>query len=85
MQVRLINDAPLAISTGALVVPFFSQSDLDAVAKDADAKIGGVVAEALRAGEIRGRLAEHVLIYAKEQPYRRVLAVGLGERSAFEP
>lgn len=85
MQVRLINDAPLALSAGALVVPFFSQSDLDGVAKDVDAKIGGVIAEALRTGEIRGRLAEHVLIYAQGEPYRRVLAIGLGERSAFEP
>jgi len=85
MQVRLINDAPLALSAGALVVPFFSQSDLDGVAKDIDAKIGGVIAEALRTGEIRGRLAEHVLIYAQGEPYRRVLAIGLGERGTFEP
>ena len=85
MQVRIINDAPLALSAGALVVPFFSQSDLDGVAKEVDAKIGGVIAEALRTGEIRGRLAEHVLIYAPGEPYRRVLAIGLGERGAFEP
>src|SRR5581483_10543258 len=85
MQVRLTSDAPLGVGAGALVVPFFSQTELDGVAKEVDARIGGVIAEALRSGEIRGRLGEHVLVYAPGEPYRRVLAVGLGERGAFEP
>lgn len=85
MQIRLNNDAPLSVGAGALVVPFFSQTDLDGVAKDVDNAVGGVIAAALKSGEVRGRLGEHVLIYAPGQPYRRVLAVGLGERSSFEP
>jgi leucyl aminopeptidase len=85
MQVRLSHDAPLSVRAGALVVPVFSDAPLEGAAKDADAALGGVVADALASGEIRGRLAEHVLIYAKGQPFRRVLAVALGERAKFEP
>ncbi|MGA9018186.1 MAG: leucyl aminopeptidase [Candidatus Cybelea sp.] len=85
MQVRLTHDAPGHVRTGALVVPFFSDNSLEGVAKEIDAKLGGVIADALAAKEIQGRLGEHVLVYAKDEPYRRVLAISLGERSRFEP
>ncbi|MBV9232777.1 MAG: leucyl aminopeptidase [Candidatus Eremiobacteraeota bacterium] len=85
MQVRLSNDAPLDVRAGALVVPFFSGAALEGVAAEVDAALGGVIADAIAAGETRGRLGEHVLSYAKDAPYRRVLAVGLGERASFEP
>jgi leucyl aminopeptidase len=85
MQVRLIHDAPSSVRAGALVVPFFSDSGLEAAAQAVDAELGGVIADALSAGEVRGRLGDHVLVYAKGKPYRRILAVGLGERSSFEP
>jgi leucyl aminopeptidase len=85
MQVRLTHDAPGRAQTGALVVPFFSDAALDATAKEIDDKLGGVIADALAAKEIQGRLGEHVLVYAKDEPYHRVLAVSLGERARFEP
>ena len=85
MQIRIVQDAPDTVRTGALVVPVFSDAPLEGAAKDVDAKLGGAIADALAAGEIKGKLAEHVLVYAKDQPFRRVLAVGLGEREKFEP
>ena len=85
MQIRLSNDAPTGVRAGALVVPFFSDNQLEGVAKEVDAELGGAIAEALASGEIRGRAGEHVLIHAKDRPYRRVLAVSLGERKGFEP
>ena len=85
MQVRIAHDSPLGVRAGALVVPIFSDGSLDGIAKDVDAELGGVIAGALAAGEIRGKLGEQVLVYAKDRPYRRVLAVSLGERSSFEP
>jgi leucyl aminopeptidase len=85
MQVRLSHDAPTRVRAEALVVPFFSNEPLDDTAKEIDAVLGGVIADALSAGEIKGKLAEHVLAYAKDEPFRRVLAVSLGERSRFEP
>src|SRR5579863_1356007 len=84
MQVRLIHDAPSHVHTGALVVPFFSDTALESTAKEIDDKLGGVIADALAAKEIQGRLGENVLIYAKGEPYQRVLAVSLGERARFE-
>ncbi len=85
MQVRLSNDVPLDVRAGALVVPFFSDAPLEGIASEVDAAFGGIIADAIAAGETHGRLGEHVLIYAKDAPYRRVLAVGLGERAKFEP
>ncbi|MBV8499600.1 MAG: leucyl aminopeptidase [Candidatus Eremiobacteraeota bacterium] len=85
MQVGLSHDAPLGVRAGALVVPVFSDTPLEGTAKEVDAALGGVIADALASGEIRGRLGEHVLVYAKGQPYRRVLAVSLGEHAKFEP
>ena len=85
MQVYLSADEPIGVSAGALVVPFFSKSPLDGAAKAADAASGGEISEAISAGEVRGKIGEHVLVYTKGQPYRRILAVSLGDESSFEP
>ncbi len=85
MQVGLIHDAPDHVRAGALVVPFFSDSPLEGTSAEVDAALGGTIADALASKEIAGRLGENVLVYAKGQPYRRVLAVSLGERARFEP
>jgi leucyl aminopeptidase len=85
MQVRLIADAAAEVRAGALVLPFFSDAALEGTAKEIDATLDGVIADALASKEIRGGLGEHVLVYAKGRPYQRVLAVSLGERAKFEP
>jgi leucyl aminopeptidase len=85
MQVRLTADEPISVSAGALVVPFFSESPLEGATKEIDAALGGAIAEALASGEVRGKFGEHVLAYAKGQPYRRVFAISLGQQSSFEP
>ena len=85
MQVFLTTDEAIGVSAGALVVPFFSQTPLEGVASEIDAALGGVIADAVASGEVRGKLGEHVLAYAKDRPYRRVLAISLGDRANFEP
>ncbi len=85
MQVRLTADEPIGVSAGALVVPFFAESPLEGVSKVVDGALGGAIAEAISAGEVRGKFGEHVLAYAQGQPYRRVFAVSLGKESSFEP
>jgi leucyl aminopeptidase len=84
MQVRIAQDAPAAARTGALVVPVFAGGELSEPAKAVDGVLGGAIAEILASGEIKGKLAECALVHAKEQPFHRVLVVGLGERDAFE-
>jgi leucyl aminopeptidase len=85
MQVHPYADQPVSVSAGALVVPFFSEGSLEGVTKDVDAALDGALADARSSGEVRGRLGDHVLIYAKGKPYRRVLAISLGDQSSFEP
>jgi|SRR5579883_1859698 len=85
MQVYTTADEPIAVSAGALVVPFFAGAPLEGVAKEIDTQLDGVIADAIASGEVRGKLGEHVLVYAKGRPFRRVLAVGLGEPGSFEP
>jgi leucyl aminopeptidase len=85
MQVRIVQDAPVGVHTGALVVPVFTGEALEGAAKDVDALLGGAIADAIASGEIKGKLAECVLVHAKDRPFRRVLAVGLGDAAKFEP
>jgi leucyl aminopeptidase len=85
MQVRIAPDAAANIAAGALVVPVFTDAKLDGAAAEADAALGGAIADMLAAGEISGKANEVSLIHAKDQPFRRVLAVGLGERAKFTP
>ena len=85
MQIRIVEDTPAETRTGALVVPVFSGATLDGAAAQADSACGGEIGEALQSGEIKGKLGEVVLVHAKDRPFRRVLAVGLGESAAFEP
>ncbi len=84
MQIRIVGDAPLGVRTEALVVPIFESTALDGTSKDVDAAVGGPISDALAAGEVKGKLGETVLAYAKDQPFRRVLGVGLGESAKFE-
>ncbi len=85
MQVRIAHDAPAAARTGALVVPVFSGNELSGPAKTVDGALNGAIADVLSSGEMKGKLAEVSFIHAKDQPFHRVLLVGLGDADKFEP
>jgi leucyl aminopeptidase len=85
MQVRIAGDAATKVVAGALVVPVFTDAKLDGAAAEANAALDGALAEILAGGEITGKANEVALLYAKDQPYRRVLVVGLGDRAKFVP
>ncbi len=85
MQVRIAHDAPAAVRSGALVVPVFSGSELAGPAKAVDAALNGAIADVISSGEMKGKLAEIAFIHAKDQPFHRVLVVGLGDADKFEP
>jgi leucyl aminopeptidase len=85
MQIRIAQDTPVSVRTGALVVPVFSGGELTGAAKAVDAALGGAIADVLSSGEIKGKPNEHALIHAKDQPFHRVLVVGLGDSGKFEP
>ena len=81
MQVHVSNDAPTSVASGALVVPVFSGGALDGVAAEIDRALDGALSDILAGGEISGKPNETSLIHAKGSPFKRVLAVGLGERA----
>ena len=85
MQIRVSEGTAASLTTGALVVPAFKDGRLDGAAATADRELGGAIADVIAAGEFKGKPNEVVLIHAKDLPYKRVLAVGLGEREKFEP
>lgn len=85
MQIRIAHEAPAEIRAGALAVPVFVGAALDGAAREADAATGGALADAIAAGEIKGKLGEVVLVHAKDRPFKRLLAVGLGEAAEFTP
>jgi leucyl aminopeptidase len=85
MQVRVSQDAPAQVRTGALVVPVFSDRELDGPTAEIDALLGGAIADAVKSGEIKGKIGETVFLHAKDQPFHRVLAVGIGESAKCDP
>jgi leucyl aminopeptidase len=85
MQVRISTDAATKQTAGALVVPVFADGKLDGAAHDADAALGGAIADVLASAEITGKPNEVSLVHAKDHPFKRVLVVGLGDRAKFTP
>jgi leucyl aminopeptidase len=85
MQVRISTDAAASIATGALVLPVFSDKQLDGIAREIDALTGGALSDVLASGEIAGKTNELALVHAKAAPFRRVALVGLGDRAKFTP
>lgn len=81
MHVHVSRDAAASVATGALVVPVFAGTTVDGVAADVDRLLGGAIADVLASGEIAGKPNETSLVHAKETPFRRVLAIGVGERA----
>jgi leucyl aminopeptidase len=77
MQIHVTSGAPASLNAVALVVPVFADSRLDGAALAADTDLGGGIAEAFAAGEIKGAEGESVLLRAGT---KRILAVGLGKR-----
>ncbi len=88
MQVTVSGDLARSVSSGALVVPVFSDKKLEGAAADVDPKLGGVIAAALADGEHQGKNNEVALFHTSgttDLGVRRVLVIGLGDRSKFEP
>ncbi|MFN2448758.1 MAG: leucyl aminopeptidase [Candidatus Baltobacteraceae bacterium] len=85
MQVRIATDAPGSVRAAALVVPIFSGSPLDGAAKVLDGELQGALDAVVSAGEIKGKLGDLTLVHAHGKPYSRVLLIGLGESTKFEP
>jgi leucyl aminopeptidase len=85
MQVRISTDAAASLATGALVLPVFSDKQLDGVAAEIDALTGGALSDVLASEEIAGKPNELALVHAASSPFRRVALVGLGDRAKFTP
>jgi leucyl aminopeptidase len=84
MQIRVAAGAPIDARTAALVVPIFSNEALAGAAQLADGAVGGALSEAISSGEFKGAFGDTLLVHAGERPFKRVLAIGLGERARFE-
>jgi leucyl aminopeptidase len=85
MQVRITTDAPASVATGALVLPVFADKRLDGVAAEIDKTLGGALADVLESGEMAGKPNELAVVHAKDQPYKKVVLIGLGDRAKFTP
>jgi leucyl aminopeptidase len=82
MQIHVTPNAAGIAQTGATVVPVFSDGKLDGAAHAADAALGGAIANVLESGEIKGAVGDVVLLHGTGD-HKRVLVVGLGDRTTF--
>jgi leucyl aminopeptidase len=83
MQLRIASGPLALVEAQALVVPVWADRSLDGAAEPIEAELGGAIADILASGEISGKAGESALVRAKDRPYQRVLAVGLGDREKF--
>jgi len=81
MQVQVSHDSAVSVAAGALVVPVFAAEALADAAAELDAVLDGALADVVASGEMSGKANEVALVHAKASPFKRVLLVGLGERS----
>ena len=84
MQVTVSAGSARTLHSGALVVPVFSDGKLDGAAEIADKELGGALTDVLAGKEITGAANDVVLLRGAELGTKRVLAIGLGDRSKFE-
>jgi leucyl aminopeptidase len=85
MQVRISTDAATKVQADALVVPVFADGKLEGAAAAADTATGGALADIIATAEITGKPNEVSLVHAKDQPFKKVLLIGLGDREKFRP
>jgi leucyl aminopeptidase len=83
VEIRIATKISTAIETDALVVSIFTDGVLEGEAVAANEALGGAIANMLESREITGKANQLSLLHALDQPFRRVLVVGLGERKKF--
>src|SRR5579872_1120858 len=84
MRVTISGDLARSVTSGALVVPVFSDKKLEGATADIDPKLGGVIATALADGEHLGKANEVALFHVTgDLGVKRVAVVGLGDRDKF--
>jgi len=85
MLVEVSSAAPRELACDALVVPVFAdEPQIDGAAAEIDLRLGGALRESLRAGEFAGKPGEHVVLHAWNEPFRRVLALGVGPHAKLK-
>ncbi|MBV9102513.1 MAG: leucyl aminopeptidase [Candidatus Eremiobacteraeota bacterium] len=85
MQIRIHRDAQDALAVSALVLPVFADANFDGATQRWDALLDGALRELIASEEITGKIGDVALLHHKDGKVRRILAVGLGERTAFAP
>ena len=85
MDIQVIAGAIQTTDDELIVVNLFEGTDTPGGATGAvDAALGGLVSEAIAAGDIQGKRGEMSMFYTRGAiPARRVLVVGLGAKDSF--
>jgi len=85
MEIKIVSDAIQNVADEMIVVNLFEGMQTPGGATAAvDRALGGVISEAIAAGDLRGKKGEVAVFYSHGMiPARRVLVVGLGPQDRF--
>jgi leucyl aminopeptidase len=84
MELAAVTSSAARQRTECAIVGVYEKGTLSAAAKELDTKLNGQLARLVKQGDVRGKLAETLLLpEPKSAPCARVLIVGLGAQDKF--
>jgi leucyl aminopeptidase len=85
MKFRHVTDAPTAVQADLLAVAVYQDAASDPAFKALDSALEGRASEQAAAEKFTGKAGQTLLVAGADLPARRVLVLGAGDRSEFQP
>jgi len=83
MQIAVSSQNPLEVSSGALILPLFSGEELSGALAELDKSLDGLISDLIENDGFKAKSGEHRLVYTQSGASKRVILLGLGEKSKF--
>jgi leucyl aminopeptidase len=82
MEIKVISGNIINTTSKAMILPFFESSNLEGEIAAVDQALGGVIADLIQRGEIKGKLKEMTSIYTLGKlACPKVIVMGLGKKT----
>jgi leucyl aminopeptidase len=83
MQIVVSTQNPLEISSGVLILPLFSGEERSGALAQLDKSLDGLLSDLIENDGFKAKTGENRLVYTPNSQSKRLLLLGLGEKSKF--
>ena len=83
MEFFATTASPARQKTACAIVGVYDKGVMSDAAADLDRRSGGRIARLIKAGDLRGRSGEVLMLADVDGPAERIVVVGLGARGSF--